>query len=310
MVIQALAQESGLGRAPSQRQLWPAGLVLTCAIVLLVVAAGLAAPWLTANSPLDQDLLQINKGPSVDFPLGTDHLGRDVFARLLYGARSTLGISLAGTAIAFAIGAGLGLLALTFGRWPAAVLFTLIDLVRALPGTLLALLLIVGLGTGPGPLILALGISFAPLVAYVTRATYQREAARDYVQAAASFCGGRLHILRRHILPNIAGVLVTQAAIILPRCIVTESVLSFLGVGSSPDAPTWGRMIADSSRFVERAPHAILVPLVSLVLLTLSLSAIGTYLRRHLDPVRGETDGPPEDETQLADLARPSLASA
>ena len=314
MAIQASTEVSG-HPAPSRRRRWPAGLVLPCAIVLVVVVAALAAPWLTGNSPLDQDLLQINKGPSADFPLGTDHLGRDVFARLLYGARATLGISVAGTAIAFAIGAGLGLLALTFGRWPAAALFSAIDLVRALPGTLLALLLIVGLGSGPGPLILALGISFAPLVAYVTRATYRREATRDYVQAAASFCGGRLHILRRHILPNIAGALVTQAAIILPRCIVTESVLSFLGVGSSPDAPTWGRMIADSSRFVERAPHAILVPLVALVLLTLSLSAIGNHLRHRLDPVRGEADGPAdgpagEDEAEPAQPTRPPLATA
>ncbi|PTM40067.1 ABC transporter permease [Bosea sp. 124] len=309
MAVQASAGESGRGRAPSRRRHRPVGLVLACTVVLLVAAASLAAPWLTGNSPLDQDLLQINKGPSADFPLGTDHLGRDVFARLLYGARSTLGISVTGTAIAFAIGAGLGLLALSFGRWPAAILFSAIDLVRALPGTLLALLLIVGLGSGAGPLILALGISFAPLVAYVTRATYLREQARDYVQAASSFCGGRLHILRRHILPNIAGALVTQAAIILPRCIVTESVLSFLGVGSSPDAPTWGRMIADSSRFVERAPHAILVPLLALVLLTLSLSAIGNHLRRHLDPVRGEADGPAaEDEPEPVAPSRAPLA--
>lgn len=311
MAIEASTEESGRGLAPSRQRRWPAGLVLACAIVLLVVAAGAVAPWLTVNSPLDQDLLAINKGPSADFPLGTDHLGRDVFARLLYGARSTLGISVAGTAIAFAIGAGLGLLALAFGRWPAAVLFSAIDLVRALPGTLLALLLIVGLGSGPGPLILALGISFAPLVAHVTRATYLREAARDYVQAATSFCGGRLHILRRHILPNITGALVTQAAIVLPRCIVTESVLSFLGVGSSPDAPTWGRMIADSSRFVERAPHAILVPLVALVLLTLSLSVIGDHLRRRLDPVRGEArDLIGTDAAEPSDRIQPPLAAA
>jgi ABC-type dipeptide/oligopeptide/nickel transport system permease subunit len=308
MATPVSAQQPGPGRARARRRGWPLDLVLSCAIVLLVIAAGLAAPWLTGNSPLDQDLLHLNKGPSADFPLGTDHLGRDVFARLLYGARSTLGISATGTLIAFAIGAGLGLLALSFGRWPAAVLFSAIDLVRALPGTLLALLLIVGLGSGSGPLIVALGISFSPLVAYVTRATYLREQARDYVLAASNFCGGRLHILRRHILPNIAGALVTQAAIILPRCIVTESVLSFLGVGSSPDAPTWGRMIADSSRFVERAPHAILVPLVALVLLTLSLSVIGDHLRRHLDPVRDEADGPTEPEP--IEPVRPPLAIA
>lgn len=301
MAIRISAAQIGLVLASSRRR-WPVRLVLASAIVGTVIVAGLASPWLTANSPLDQDLLAINKGPSADFLLGTDHLGRDIFARLLYGARSTLGISVAGTAIAFAVGAGLGLLALVCGRWPAMLFFAVIDLVRALPGTLLALLLIVGLGSGPGPLTIALGISFTPLVAYVARATYLRETARDYVQAATSFCGGRLHILRRHILPNIAGGLVTQVAIILPRCIVTESVLSFLGVGSSPDAPTWGRMIADSSRFVERAPHAILVPLAALVLLTLSLSAIGNHVRRSLDPMR---DGAPVsdqiDETKRAE---------
>lgn len=313
MAMPLSAKQPGLLGQPSRavRRRLSLDLVLSLAVVFVVVATALAAPWLTGNSPLDQDLLQINKGPSADFPLGTDHLGRDVFARLLYGARSTIGISLAGTGIAFAIGAGLGLLALTFGRWPSAILFSAIDLVRALPGTLLALLLIVGLGSGAGPLVLALGISFAPLVAYVTRATYLREASRDYVQAASSFCGGRLHILKRHILPNISGALVTQAAIILPRCIVTESVLSFLGVGSSPDAPTWGRMIADSSRFVERAPHAILVPLVALVLLTLSLSTIGNHLRRHLDPVRAGGDASAsEDEPSAAEPARPSLANS
>ena len=308
MVIPVSAEARFPGPVPRRR--WPAGLVLADAVVTLAILAGLAAPWLTATSPLDQDLLAINRGPSVDFPLGTDHLGRDVFARLLHGARATLAISAAGTAIAFAIGAGLGLLALAFGRWPAMVLFSAIDLVRALPGTLLALLLIVGLGSGPGPLVLALGISFTPLVAYVTRATYLREAARDYVQAATSFSGGRLHILGRHILPNIAGPLVTQAAIILPRCIVTESVLSFLGIGSSPDAPTWGRMIADASRLVERAPHAILAPLVALVLLTLSLSVIGNHLRRRLDPVRDEARGPAAaDEAEPAAAARPQLAA-
>jgi ABC-type dipeptide/oligopeptide/nickel transport system permease subunit len=269
----------------------PVGLILAMLAVALVAAAALAAPWLTENSPLDQDLLAINQAPGAAFLLGTDHLGRDIYARLLYGARSTLGISLAGTALAFAIGAGLGLLALSLGRWAEATLYAGIDLIRALPGTLLALLLIVGLGSGTVPLMVALGISFAPVVAYVARAAYHREASRDYVQAASSFGGGPLHILWRHILPNIAGALVTQLAIILPRCIVTESVLSFLGIGSSPDAPTWGRMIADSTRFIERAPHAV-VPVFALVILTLSLSVLGNHLRQWLDPVRAESTEP------------------
>lgn len=283
---------------------WPLSLILAVAAVALIAAGAIAAPWLTENSPLDQDLLAINQAPSAAYLLGTDHLGRDIYARLLYGARSTIGISLAGTALAFAIGAGLGLLALSLGRWAEATLYAAIDLIRALPGMLLALLLIVGLGSGSGPLMVALGMSFAPLVAYVARAAYYSEASREYVQAASSFGGGPLHILWRHILPNIAGTLVTQFAIILPRCIVTESVLSFLGVGSSPDAPTWGRMIADATRFIERAPHAI-VPVFAIIILTLSISVIGNHLRRWLDPVRAVSADPAktrEADPQLAQL--------
>lgn len=261
-----------------------AGLVIT-----VVVAAALAAPLLATQSPLDQDLLAINRGPDAEHLLGTDNLGRDVYARLLFGARTTLVIGALGTLSAFALGAGLGLLSMAFGRVTETLLFSFIDLIRALPGTLLALLLVVALGSGPLPVIAALGLSFAPLVAYVARAAYRREVARDYVRAARSFGGGRLHLLSHHILPNLAGTLVTQVAIILPRSIVTESVLSFLGLGSSPDAPTWGRMIADASRFIEQAPHAILAPMAALLLITLSLSVAGDAVRRRLDPTRGGT---------------------
>lgn len=259
---------------------------LALLILAVIVAAALAAPLLVTHMPLDQDLLARNRGPSLDHLLGTDHLGRDVYSRLLMGGRTTLAIAGSATVLAFAIGAGVGLLAIALGRPVEATVFAFIDLVRALPGTLLALLLIVALGSGPAPLVIALGVSFSPLVAYVVRAAYRREVVRDYVRAARTFGGGSMHILVRHILPNLAGVMVTQAAIILPRCIVTESVLSFLGVGSSPDAPTWGRMIADSIRYMQSAPHVILAPMLALVVLTISISVIGDNLRRWLDPMR------------------------
>src|SRR5690606_33421022 len=230
----------------------PPSLVLAVAILVPIVAAVLLAPLITGYSPLEQNLLSRNQGPSLAHLLGTDHLGRDVLARLLDGGRTTLIVGTLSTILAFLMGAGIGLLAITFGRLSETVVFGFIDLVRALPGTLLALLLIVGLGSGMGPLILALGISYAPLVAYVARAAYKREVSREYVRAARTFGGSSIHVLWRHIVPNLAGALVTQAAIILPRCIVTESVLSFLGVGSSPDAPTWGRMISDASRSIQQ----------------------------------------------------------
>lgn len=270
----------------------PVTLLVAIAVLTTIMAAVLLAPLLTPYTPLEQNLLARNQGASLTHLLGTDHLGRDVFTRLLDGGRTTLLVGVSATVLAFVIGAGVGLLAIILGRFSETVVFGFIDLVRALPGTLLALLLIVALGSGALPLILALGLSYSPLVAYISRAAYRREVARDYVKSARTFGGGPLHILLRHIMPNLLGALVTQAAIILPRCIVTESVLSFLGVGSSPDAPTWGRMIADASRTIQQAPHVLMMPLIALVLLTVSISIIGDHVRRRLDPVRDDAIEP------------------
>ncbi len=204
------------------------------------------------------------------------------------GARTTLFVGCGGALAAFIFGAGFGLLALSLGRWAEAVMFGAINLVRAMPGVLLALLLVVALGQGAGPVTIALGLSFAPFFAFVARATYRREAVKEYVTAARLFGCGPLHVLRVHFAPNLVGGLITQAAILLPRCVVTESVLSFLGLGSSPDAPTWGRMVAEASRYIEAAPHAILAPVLAIVLLTLSLSFVGDAVRLRLDPLRDD----------------------
>ncbi|MCS0495851.1 ABC transporter permease [Ancylobacter sp. MQZ15Z-1] len=259
---------------------------LAALALALIVALALAAPLIAPFDPLDQDLLALNMPPGPAHWLGTDHMGRDVFSRLVIGARTTLIVGFGGALVAFALGAGFGLVALSFGRWAEAAMFAVIDLVRALPDVLLALLLIVALGAGAGPVVIALGIAFAPFFAYVARATFHRESVKDYVAAARLFGGGRLHVLRLHLAPNLAGGLVTQAAILLPRCVVTESVLSFLGLGSSPDAPTWGRMVADASRYIEVSPHAILAPVIAIIVLTLSLSILGEAVRRGLDPLR------------------------
>ena len=259
---------------------------LAAAVLALIVAFAIAAPLIAPFDPLDQDLLALNQPPGPEHWLGTDHMGRDVFSRLVMGARTTLVVGLGGALVAFVLGAGFGLVALSLGRVAETAMFALIDLVRAMPDVLLALLLIVALGAGAGPVTIALGIAFAPFFAYVARATFHREAVKDYVAAARLFGGGRLHVLRLHLAPNLVGGLVTQAAILLPRCVVTESVLSFLGLGSSPDAPTWGRMVADASRYIESSPHAILAPVIAIILLTLSLSMIGDWVRRKLDPLR------------------------
>lgn len=272
----------------SVRPLPPARLLIGTVLVVLALAPGLLRLLIGGADPMDQDLMALNLMPGAEHPLGTDHLGRDVLARLTVGTWLTLGTGLGGLLLAALVGGVLALLALTVGGTLRATVYAAFDLLRVLPGVLLALLLAVVLGNGTWPVMLALGLSFAPLFAEVVRATHEREMAADYVAAAQVFGLGRLSVLWHHVLPNLSGPAVTLAAIVLPRCIVTESVLSFLGLGVAPDQPSWGRMIADASGFAEDAPHAVLAPMLALSLLTLGLSLLGEAARRRFDPLRRE----------------------
>jgi ABC-type dipeptide/oligopeptide/nickel transport system permease subunit len=260
-----------------------AAILLPLLILTLIVAAPSLAPF----DPLDQNLGALNRPPGPVHLLGTDHLGRDVLSRLLSGAGTTLAVALGGAALALAVGAGLGVLATAAGRWPETAAFGVLDTLRGLPPTLLALVTVAALGGGLLPLLLALAASYAPMFAHVARVSWRREAAEDYV-AAALVCGaGPARMLYRHILPNLAGPLITLVAIAVPRCIVTESVLSFLGLGAAPDAPTWGRMAADATRLAEVAPHALLAPVAAITLATAAAAVAGDRLRRRADPFRG-----------------------
>lgn len=271
----------------------PAGLLVGLAILAAFLVAVVAGAMPGAGDPFAQDLLNRNLPPSAAHWAGTDNFGRDVLARMLHGAQLTLIVGLGGVVSAFLFGAVLGLVALAAGPWLTMPVYGMIDFIRALPNVLLALVLIVALGPALSSVVIALGIAFSPFFAYVARAAWRREMAADYVTVARTFGAGRLAILWRHALPNILGALITLVAVILPRCIVTESVLSFLGLGVSPDTPTWGRMIADATPLVERAPHAVFVPVVALSLLTLALALLGNHVRRRLDPLRA---GDPRQE--------------
>jgi len=255
-------------------------------LALALLALALLGPWLAPFDPLDQDLMALNRPPGGAHWLGTDHLGRDVFSRLLAGAGTTLAVATSGTALALLIGGVAGLLLSGLGRAAEWLGFAVIDTLRGLPPLLLGLVALAAMGPGLSPLVLALALSFAPLFAHVARTARRREETEDYVPAAMVSGAGPWRLLWRHILPNVAGPVVTLAAIILPRCVVTESVLSFLGLGAAPDAPTWGRMAADAARLAEAAPHALIVPVLAIALATGACAALGDAARRRVDPRR------------------------
>jgi len=258
------------------------------AILGLALLVAIIGPSLVPHDPLTQDLAARNAPPDAVHLLGRDHLGRDVLARVAAGTRISLAVALGATLLALLLGAGLGLATEALGRWPSFLLFGTFDMVRAMPSILLALTLMVALGVGIWPLIIALGVAYAPHLALVARAVWRREDASGYVAAARVMGAAPLATLWRHVLPNIAGALVTQAAIIMPRAITTESVLSFFGLGVSPETPSWGRMISGASRFAESAPHAVLAPVLALCVVTLGFALVGDQLRLALDPLRDQ----------------------
>ncbi|MCA3247271.1 MAG: ABC transporter permease [Azospirillum sp.] len=258
------------------------------AIALLAAAGALAAfgPLLSGLDPLTQNVARANADPSVAHWLGNDHLGRDIFTRLAVGTRLTMVVALASTAGAILLGAVLGLVCVAAGRTFEFLAFGAFDLVRAMPSILLAMTLLVALGPGVPPVTLAIAIAFAPVFAHVARAAWARETTSGYVAAAATMGSPPLVTLARHVAPNVAGAVVTQAAIVMPRAITTESVLSFFGIGVTPGTPTWGRMIADSVKHAEAAPTAVLAPVLALALTTLAFALLGDRLRLRWDPLR------------------------
>lgn len=276
--------------APAERSFPRRTLV---ALGVLAAAAALAAfgPWLSGLDPLTQNVAGTNAPPGAAHWLGQDHLGRDIFTRLAVGTRLTMVVAVVSTAGAILLGAVLGLICVAAGRPFEWIVFGAYDLVRAMPSILLAMTLLVAMGPGVPPVTLAIAVAFAPVFAHVARAAWLRETTSGYVAAAATMGSPPLATLARHIAPNVAGAIVTQAAIVVPRAITTESVLSFFGIGVTPGTPTWGRMIADSVRHAEAAPTAVLAPVLALALTTLAFALLGDRLRLRWDPLRKGAPG-------------------
>jgi ABC-type dipeptide/oligopeptide/nickel transport system permease subunit len=262
---------------------WPAGPLAFLVLALLAAALG---PLLPLPDPYGQDFAALGEPPSAAHLLGTDEIGGDVLARLLLGCRLSLTFGLFAALVALATGGVLGMAAMAIGGAVEVAAFAVVDLVRAMPGILFALAMVAALEPGTLSVVLALGLSFAPTFARIVASTWRREQAAGYVAAARCFGAGRLRTAFVHILPNLLGPLVTQFAIVLPRCIVSESVLSFIGLGVSPETPTWGRMISAGALNLEEAPHALLAPVIALALLTWALSMLADRLRRVADPLR------------------------
>jgi peptide/nickel transport system permease protein len=267
------------------RRLLRAPLALTGLIVLVVaVLVALLAPVLAPYPAAQTDFGATFAPPgTAGHLLGTDSLGRDVLSRIIFGTRASLVVGLLSVVLALVVGVPLGLAAGYFRRLDA-VISRLTDLVLAFPFLILAVGLAAIRGASLSNAALAIGIAQVPGMIRVTRSETLRLKGLDYVSAAVAEGASDPWIIGRHILPNAVSVLIVQATVAIPAAILGEAVLSFLGLGIQPPAPSLGTMLSEAQRYIARAPWTAVIPGLAIVVITLAFNLFGDGLRDALDP--------------------------
>jgi peptide/nickel transport system permease protein len=256
------------------------GGVLSLLFVLVALFAPLVAPYSASAS----DFQQVLFSPSPTHPFGTDELGRDIFSRVVYGARASIMAGVLATVLAMVIAVPIGLVAGYYRGRVDMVIMRVNDALLAFPFLILA----VGLAAILGPSLLnaalAIGLSAVPNLVRITRGEVMGVREEDYVEGAVANGANDLVILRRHILPNIVNTLLVQGTVLIPAAIIAESLLSFLGLGVQPPTPSWGVMLSAAQPYLDQAWWMALYPGMAIFVATLSFNLFGDGLRDVLDP--------------------------
>jgi peptide/nickel transport system permease protein len=258
--------------------------VLSFTVLVTATLVALLAPWLAPYAPEQTDFANTFAPPGTPgHLLGTDDLGRDVLSRIILGLRASLEVGLLAVATALLIGVPLGLAAGYFRR-ADAVISRFTDLLLAFPFLILAVGLAAIRGASLGNAAMAIGIAQIPGVIRVVRSDTLRLKSLDFVSAAVVDGAGDLWVLARHVLPNASSVILVQATVAIPAAILGEAVLSFLGLGIQPPAPSLGTMLATAQQFAARAPWAAILPGLAIMVIALAFNVFGDSLRDALDP--------------------------
>ena len=283
-VTRELALAEVAGRRPRRRRFGPSFWSGAGILAVILVIAGWMTLW-----PLHDPFVAAGPAlqpPSLDNPLGTDNLGRDTFTRLALAARTSLVISGAAALLGAVIGTFFGLLAGYVGGWVDAVIMRIVDAVLALPAILVALVVGVVIGNGPWPLILALGLVFAPGFARVMRAPVIALRERDFVLAATLSGVRPARVIVEHLLPNVLTPLFVQFASVASQVVLIEAALSYLGQGVQAPEPSAGRMISEFTRFMQMNPLLIILPSLVIILLSAAWNLLADGLQDYLAPRR------------------------
>jgi len=263
----------------------PKGVVGAIIVGALVITA-VAAPWIAPFNPIEQHLRDQLKEPSARFIFGTDELGRDIFSRVIYGARISLMAGLVAVLLAGVAGATLGLIAGYNRGWLDSVAMRFLDTLLAFPAIFLAIGIVAMIGPGHANATLAVAIIYTPQIARLVRATTLAETAKDYVEAARCLGASDARIVLKAIFPNCAASVVVQMAIAAPAAVIIEASLAFLGLGTQPPQPSWGAMLQTAQGYMSKSWTYGIFPGSAITLLAVGLNYLGDSLQDALDPRR------------------------
>lgn len=280
----------------SRRRSWARALIrrkivlLGLVIIALMVAGALFAPWLAPHDPLRQNLAFRNvppvglSGSDIAFPFGTDPLGRDILSRLLYGARVSLVVAFSAVVLQGLIGVVTGLLAGYYGGWIDNVIMRVVDIQLGLPFLVLTIAVAVVLGGGLTNIVIVLTLTGWVFYARVVRSEVLSLRERDFILASKVSGSRTSYILLRHMVPNILSSAIVLATFMVARMIITESSLSFLGLGIQPPTPAWGSMVAEGRNYLGSAWWVATLPGLAIMATGLAANLVGDWLRDVLDP--------------------------
>ena len=254
------------------------------AILVLVIFTLFPSQFSLYDPVADQFYAKANQGPSVEHPLGTDYLGRDIYSRIVAGARISMLVGVISVGIGLLVGVSFGVLGGYLGGWIDTIVMRLADVIWAFPSLILALAITSALGSGIGNAMIAIGVLNVPFFARLARGSTLSARELDYVLAARTLGSTPLRIMLRHLLPNIAAPVIVQASLAFGVAVTTEASLSFLGVGAKPPTPSWGVDLQVGYQYLANNAVQALVPGTAIVICVLAFNFLGDGLRTALDP--------------------------
>lgn len=283
-------QEITYKKASRTKEIWRRfrkgkGAMIGMLMILFILVVLVIGPiFVDYEMAIEQDYSRVLEGPSSQHIFGCDGYGRDIFARIIYGGRTSLSIAIIATITSCAMGSALGAIAGYFGGWVDSIIMRALDIFMSVPDILFTMAVVVALGASEVNLIIALTLAYFSNYVRLVRSQVLSLSEQDYVEAARAGGAGNARIIIQHILPNAIGVIIVNVTLNVAKIIIYESTLSFLGLGMAPPAPEWGQMLSEAREFMRRAPHLLVFPAAAIVFCACSVNLVGDGLRDALDP--------------------------